>query len=95
LVKKADVVVKPPVPHEVTRRQALQALRIKGITEAQIETAIAGLPLATIDKDLALIELRDSQVFQRTRPIVTMLGPILSLTADDIDTLFIDAAKLP
>ena len=81
------------VPAKVTRRQALQALRLRGITEADIEAKIAGIE-NVLQRDLALIEFRSSLEFERHRPLVIQIGKALELTDADMDQLFIIAATL-
>jgi hypothetical protein len=81
------------VPQSVTRRQALQALFLAGKTAADIETAISNA-LSSPQKDLALIEFRESLDFERSRPLVNALGPLLGLSHTDIDNLFITAGSL-
>lgn len=83
------------VPVEVTRRQALQQLRIEGFTEDQIIAKINELLVPQLQKDLALIEFKESQVFERKRPLVSTLGAMLGKDSAGIDAMFIDAAKLP
>jgi hypothetical protein len=85
---------KPPVPQSVTRRQALQQLRIEGITEDQIITNINAMVVPQLQKDLAIIEFKESQVFERSRPLVSQLGAMLGKDAAGIDAMFIAAAKL-
>jgi|ERR1700741_1301358 len=82
------------VPTVVPRRRALQALRLAGITSGMIETALANA-LTGVQLDLALIEFHESLEFERDRPLVKSLGPLLGLTAEQIDVLFIQAAALP
>lgn len=94
LVKKPEPVVPVPVPAEVTRRQALQQLRIEGITEDQIITNINAMEIPQLQKDLALIEFKESQVFERARPLVSTLGAMLGKDSAGIDAMFISAAKL-
>lgn len=78
-----------PIPQSVTRRQGLQALFLEGVTEAMIEAQIDLMP--SPQKELALIELRTSQVFERGRPLVVQMGAAFSL---DLDALFIKADSL-
>lgn len=85
----------PAVPTSVTRRQGLQQLRIEGYAEAQIEALIPTLPISDLAKDLALIEFKTSQVFERNRPLVATLGAMLGKDSAWLDTMFINAAKLP
>jgi hypothetical protein len=80
------------VPLKVTRRQARQALFLAGVTSANVETAINTLP--SPHKELAMIEWEDSLEFERSRALVVSMGPLLGLTALQLDNLFIAAAKL-
>jgi hypothetical protein len=82
------------VPQFVTRRQAIQQLRIEGITEAQIVASIGALPLSDLEKDLALIEFKESQVFERNRLLVATLGAMLGKDTAATDAMFIAANKL-
>jgi hypothetical protein len=81
----------PTVPQQVTRRQALQALLIRGVTSAMIETAINSLPISDLEKSLALIEFRESLEFEYARPLTIQMCAVMSLNQDD---LFIFAATL-
>lgn len=83
----------PVVPKQVTRSQALQALFLAGKTSSDIETAISAA-LPSPQKELALIEFKESLHFERARPLVNNLGPLLGLSSTDIDNLFITAATL-
>lgn len=82
------------VPASITRRQGLQQLRIEGFTEADIETSILALQIPELDKDLALIEFRTSQEWQRNRPLVSTMIAMLGKDAAWGDQMFIAAAKL-
>lgn len=82
----------PPVPAQVTRRQARQALLLAGKLDL-VEPAIAAIPDPTV-RALALIEWQDSLMFERDRALVNTLGAALGLTSADIDQLFISAATL-
>lgn len=79
------------VPREVTMRQARQALILAGLDEA-VEAAIDAIP-GTAGK-LARAEWNNSQVVQRSRPLVSQLGDAIGLTPKQIDDLFITAATL-
>lgn len=82
------------VPKKVTRRQALQALFARrGITEEMIEAAI-GEHMESPSRELALIEFRASLEFERARPLVVAMGPLLGLTPIDLDHLFVVAETL-
>ncbi len=81
----------PTPPATVTRRQAIQALRINGVTEAMVETAINSLPISQLQKDLALIEFRASLEFEYVRPLVIQMCAAMNLNRD---SLFIQAGGL-
>jgi hypothetical protein len=81
----------PGVPQEVTRRQGIQALLLEGVTEAMVEQKITEMVADPLQRDLALVEFRASQVFLRQRPLVVQIGPALGL---DLDALFIKAKSL-
>jgi len=82
------------VPQSITRRQGLQQLRIDGFTETDIETSILALQIPELDKDLALIEFRTSQEWQRNRPLVATMIAMLGKDASWGDAMFIAANKL-
>lgn len=88
----AGPVVGTPVPSSVTRRQARQALLLKGLLD-KIEPAIESIPDAT-QRGLALIEWQDSQVFERSRPLLVQIGLALGLDSAGMDALFMYAATL-
>lgn len=81
----------PVIPAKVTRRQALSALRIKGITAAMVEAAINALPASQLEIDLALIEFRESLEFEYTRPLLIQMCAAMSL---DRAELFVLAGSL-
>ena len=93
VIVKKPVVTTKVVPEKVSRRQALQAMFLAGITNENVEAAIAS-HLVSPYKELALIEWKESLEFERSRQLVNNMGPLLNLTTDDIDNLFIAAAKL-
>lgn len=80
-----------PVPTSVTMRQARLALMAAGKLAA-VESAIDALSDPT--KTAARIEWEYSNEVQRHNGLVAALGPALNLTSDQIDALFIEAAKL-
>lgn len=79
------------VPHEVTMRQARQALILAGLDES-VESAVDAIP--GVAGKLARAEWDKSQTVQRNRPLVNQLGAALGLTPQQIDALFITAATL-
>lgn len=75
------------VPEAVTPRQARLALLSAGLLEA-VEAAFQHLPpSARIEWDYALQVRRDS-------PLIAALAPELGLTDEQVDELFIEAARL-
>ena len=83
---------KASVPASVTRRQAKQALLLNGLL-ANVQPAIDAIPDAT-QRTMIQIEWDDSQVFERERPALIVLGSALGLTSAQLDDLFIGAAQL-
>lgn len=75
------------IPQIVTRRQALLALLAAGKLDA-VELQIQNAPRAV------QIAWSAASTFERTNPLIEALAPDLGLAPADIDTLFIEAAKL-
>lgn len=82
---------KPPMPHEVTMRQARLALLGIGVL-AQVAPAIDALE--GIERETARIEWDHSSVVHRNSPLVVMMGAALGLDDSALDQLFITAATL-
>lgn len=80
------------VPVSVTRRQAKQALILQGLISG-VQPAINAITDAT-QRALIQCEWDDSQVFERQRPALIMLGTALGLGAAALDALFVSAAAL-
>jgi hypothetical protein len=83
----------PGIPQKVLRRQAKQAMRINGLTPANVMAAINAIP-DELTRDLAMIEYQDALEFFRDSPLVASLAPSLDLTPEQIDTMFVLAATL-
>lgn len=79
------------IPTEVTMRQARLALVDAGMY-GSIQSAINSLPEPM--KTKALIEWEYSNTVQRHNGFVSQLRPILGMTEEDLDNLFIAASKL-
>ncbi len=77
---------------DVTPRQIRQALVISGISISSIETMLASLPEPM--KSLATIEWEYSTLFIRNNNFVKSLGPLMGLTDDQLDSLWILAKRL-
>lgn len=81
----------PDVPRAVTMRQARLALLGAGMLDA-VNTAVANMPG---DAGVAArIEWEYSQEVQRDKELVLALAPLLGLTSEQLDALFITAATL-
>lgn len=80
-----------PAPAAVTMRQARLALLAAGLLD-DVEAAIASLP--SPQKEAAKIEWEYSQEVQRHNGFVSVLAPMLGMTAEQTDDLFIGAAQL-
>ena len=83
----------PPlvVPASITMRQARLALLGAGLLD-NVDAAIAALP--SPQKEAAKIEWEYSQEVHRHNGFVSVLAPILGMTAEQTDALFIGAANL-
>ena len=92
--EQIEVNQKALIPLSVTRRQAIQALRIHGITKAMVSDALAAIP-DDLQRDLAMIEWEDSQVFERNRQLVESVGVAFGMNEAQLDELFITAGNLP
>lgn len=77
----------PIVPPEVSRLQAKQALRIAGELAA-VETAIAA------GSEEVQIYWADASMFHRNHPTLLAMSAALSMSPDDVDTLFIAASQI-
>lgn len=77
------------VPQTVTRRQARQALLLRGYLD-RIPATIAAIPDTTARR-MAEIEWEDAREFDRQRPLVISMGAALGI---NLDELFILAGTL-
>lgn len=89
----ATLYVAPPAPGPaaITMRQARLALLNAGKLAA-VTDAISSLPSPS--KERAQIEWEYSNEVQRENGVVSMLGPLLGLSPQDIDALFLVAVTL-
>jgi hypothetical protein len=86
-VLASTVPVAPTVPQIVTRRQAMLALLAAGKLDT-VELQIQNSPRAV------QIAWEAAGTFERANPLIKALAPSLGLSDEDIDNLFIEAAKL-
>jgi len=87
----ADLVTPGNIPQEVTMRQAKLALLHAGTLDT-IDHLIANMP--GIQGKAAKIEWEYSVTVRRDSPLVKSLSPILGLTEEQLDNLFILANSL-
>ena len=80
------------VPQSVTRRQARQALLLRGKFHL-VQAAIDAIPDATA-RGLMQIEWDDSQDFVRSRASVIAIGSAIGYDSDGLDEVFSFAATL-
>lgn len=79
------------VPYSITQRQARLAMLNAGIYQ-QVQSAIAAMP--GTDGEAARITWEFASSIDRDFPLVAQLSASLGLTSEQVDQLFIDAAKL-
>ena len=79
----------PMIPDEVTRRQLFLVLLSLDppITRETIRQMLAG-------NEAALVEFEEASTFKRDHPLVLGLAQQLGMTSEQVDALFIEAAKL-
>ena len=82
----------PSIISEVTPRQIRIALMLSGVSTADIEAALDGLPEPT--KTIAKIEWEYSISFIRTNVLVSVVGQLLGWNDAQLDQLWITAAGL-
>lgn len=82
----------PPVPSQVTRRQAITVLSLGGYLP-QIESALDAIEDAT-QKTVAEIFWKESLHFERNNPLLNQLAEAIGMTQDDLDNLFRQAVSL-
>jgi len=80
------------IPLTVTPRQIRIALTLSGISLESIETLISTLPEP--DKTISKITWEYSTEIQRHNPLIINLSPLLGLTKQDLDNLFLLASTV-
>lgn len=81
----------PVIPSVLTMRQARLALFTAGLINS-VQAAINALP--SPDKEKAQIEWEFSNEVQRHNGFVSQLAPVLGLTSEQVDALFVTGAAL-
>ncbi len=84
-----DGALHPAVPQTVSRFQARAALHLAGLLPA-VETLMAD----PATDPIARLAWQDALEFRRTSPTVLAMASALSLTDEQLDTLFISAAGI-
>jgi hypothetical protein len=88
----ADVVPPAPVvPEMVSMRQARIALLLSGHL-ASVTAAISGMP--GMEGDVARVEWEYAQEVRRDSPLIVALAPVLGLSQEQLDGLFVQASNL-
>lgn len=87
----ADPIV-PAVPQQVTMRQARLALLGAGLLD-DVDAAIASVP-DPVQRKAAQIEWEYASTVERQSAFVQQLAAGLGLSAEQMDDLFVQAAKL-
>jgi hypothetical protein len=82
----------PPVPPQVTRRQALTVLSLGGYLP-QIEAALDAIEDAQA-KTVAEIFWKESLHFERDNPLLNQLAEGIGMSQEDLDNLFRQAITL-
>lgn len=77
----------------LTRRQLRLGLLTNGITTAAVEAAIAAIP-DPMDRAVAEIEWADASTYERDHHLIEMVGGVLGLTHEQIDTMWGEALSL-
>ena len=86
-------VVKPAVPDKVTMRQARLALLNAGLYTS-VNTTINNIP-DIVTRTAAQIEWEYALFVARNATLITTLIPLLGLTEEQVDDLFIFANNIP
>lgn len=87
-----DPVPAADVPTSVSRRQARQALLLRGLL-GKVPALLDGIE-DEMQRELSKIEWEDATEFVRARPLVVQIGLALGLDEAGLDELFIFAATL-
>ena len=77
---------------KLSRRQLRLGLLSLGIKSADVESKIAELP--EDQREIALIDWQDASEYERTHPLVSMLGASFGLTDEQIDAAWLAAQEL-
>ena len=81
------------VPQSVTMAQARKALILGGVSITAVTAALADIPDET-ERQLAETDWEYSTTVRRDSPLVASLAPLLGLTSEQIDALFVAAARM-
>lgn len=94
--EEVDAHLNPPIPEyipqQVSRAQGKAALIQAGLWGA-VESYVNGIGDA-VEKALALVALNDTTHWRRDSPFLNKAAKALGLTDEQLDDLFIEAAKI-
>ena len=76
----------------LSRRQLRLGLLSIGIKSADVEAKIEDLP--EDQREIAMIDWQDASEYERTHPLVSMLGASFGLTDEQIDEAWLAAQEL-
>lgn len=90
------VYAEPPavatVLRPLTRRQLRRGLLTLGLKPIDVEAKIAELP--EDQREIALIDWQDASEYERSHPLVSMLGASFGLSSEKIDEAWLAAQEL-
>ena len=78
-----------PVPQEITRFQAEAQLHISGLLPS-----VVAIMEHQDTPEITKIAWRTAQVFRRQSPIILSLAPLLNVSSQELDNLFISAKTI-
>jgi len=81
------------IPAEVTAIKFLVQLELEGVTEANILSIINTLPEP--NKTIANVSFKRATLFERTNPLLSLVGQAYGFNEAKLDEIFINANKLP
>lgn len=78
---------------EVSAIKFLIQLELEGVTEANILSIIDTLPEP--NKTIAKVSFKRATIFERTNPLLSLVGQVYGFNEAKLDEIFINANKLP
>lgn len=90
---EAPAPVEPEELPPLTARQIRSILVIRGVSLADVQAYIEGLP-ASVERDLLLIDWEYATQFERDHPAVAQLAEVLDLDRETVDAWWREALEL-